>query len=395
MRKSFFMTMAILLAAPAQQAVSQIRDRQAFEQFSRQIASMSSWYGESDQKPGVSAAQLSQAVISGLKQGTYDSVIFGETHGDAQEQGAAKLIIGDILQQKTVGAFLEEACDVEGNAMASALESDGDGARKFYKVNIFGSGDPSAAAEGGWSILKTSSWVGIFQPTEQLIGAKVPILLMKNQFNPESDIQAALKAAVSGVLITYSGSVHTSVRARDFVIETLKTSDMHWNDHVPGRPVIEQSLQRHQKKPVIIAMMEEAWILGRICDATLTSASDNVPLARLQANLEALQAAWQQAIAAFPAGNDIRFVQVPEQENFYIGITPAERRPLAVAAVLKVARMPEVAQWLGQQNIKSAYAGAFSMTCPGDASACSGFQVSLDKGTSDTFTKDIWLKDLP
>jgi hypothetical protein len=319
---AFAQDLSRLQVQPIQQTVQQIADHQTADRYSRLIAAQFSWYGEAEQKPGLDASQVAQAVLAGLKQGAYDAVEFGESHSNPLEQDAAQLIIKDILGGGVpVGAFLQEATQVQNS----------DGTQ----------GQP----------------VGIFAATEALSQAQVSLLLMKNQFDPGDDVDAGLKAAGAKMLITYSGSAHTSARMRDYIIDTLKDSDLGWGNIYPGRPVIEQTLRKRRKNPVIIAMQEESFVFGLILEANIKDASHNVTLDQWQANLAALQAAWDRTTATFQPATGIRFVQSGEQPNFYVGMAAGERRPLQLEAIEKVAQMPELKAWLGDKKVKGVSAG--------------------------------------
>jgi hypothetical protein len=219
---------------------------------------------------------------------------------------------------------------------------------------------------------------------------------MKNQFNPDKDVNAGLQTAGAKLLITYSGSAHTAVRMRDYIINTLKSADMGWGHTYPGRPVIEQTLQNRVKKPVIIAMADESYVFNRIITTQLKEASNNVSYEQWQTNLEALKTAWNMTMGSFQcSSSSIRFVQSDEQPGFYIGIADGERRPLGIEAIQKIAQMPEFLQWLGDKNIRSVDAGLFSTSpCPNDGTCCRGYSVSVRNGEQE-FNRSVCVTDLP
>lgn len=325
----------------------------------REIAAKFDWYGKAELKPGLTDAQLAQAVVEGIKRGTCDTVVFGESHGNLHEQNSALLIMKRILDDGIpVGAFTQESTQQQ-------------------KV-------------GG-----TKTPLGIFTDVSQLTQARVPVLFMQNHFNPDKDIKTALKAAGAKLLITYTGTAHTSVRMRDYILNTLKVTDMGWNNAYPGRPVIEQVLQRHDRKPVVIAMNEEESVFNQILSLQLKEASTNVSYEQLQTNLQALRAAWEQTVGAFQSPSGIRYVQAAEQPNFYVGIAAGERRPMGLEAVLKVAQLPEFRQWLGGKTVQSAYAGKYSASAcsPGIACCLLGYSVSM-QSNGQTFDKNVCATDL-
>ncbi|MFA6003984.1 MAG: hypothetical protein WC881_07940, partial [Elusimicrobiota bacterium] len=243
----FFQDISQIRIQPVQQAAQDIADHQVFDKFLRQITDGFGWYGQAEQQPGLDSADLAGIAIQGLKQGAYDAVVFGESHNDFKEQAAAAHIISGILGSGVrVGAFLQEASDVAD---------------------------------------KRDQAVGIFPATESLAQARVPILLMNNQYHPAPDVDRGLRAAGSKVLIAYSGTVHTSVRMRDYIIDTLHDPDLGWGQTWPGRPVIEQALQNRRRKPLIIAMADEEFVFSLLLGSVIKTASDNVALEQWRSNL--------------------------------------------------------------------------------------------------------------
>ncbi|MFA6004451.1 MAG: hypothetical protein WC881_10320, partial [Elusimicrobiota bacterium] len=118
-------------------------------------------------------------------------------------------------------------------------------------------------------------------------------------------------------------------------------------------------------------------------------------LEQWRSNLAAAQSAWEQAVAAFRTADGMRFVSVPEQSNFYVGIAGAQRRPWPVESLRKVAGMPEFAQWLGAARIQAVNACMFAMTpCPPEAPCCFGYEVSVYKTASEPFRSSVCAKDL-
>ncbi len=349
---------------PIQRAAAQIAEHQLVDKYLRLLGAQFSWYGQAEQQNAMDAAALSREIVAGLRQGTYDAVELGESHSNPTEQKAAQSIVGAILDGGvSVGDFLQEATSV-----------------------VVGSGKNTKPGEP----------YGIFPYTEPLVAAHVAVTLMKDQFNPGDDVKAGLKAAGPKILITYTGAAHTSARMRDYIIETLKDSDLSWGKIYPGRPVIEQALQKHHRKPVIIAMEEEPFVVDHVLGAAIKDSYQKASFEQWRANLAALQSAWDQATSGFKSSAQERFVRSSEQPNFYLGIAGGERRAFKLEAIEKIAALPELKAWLGDKKIKSADAGRFSSSeCPADGSCCAGWQVTIDKGSKDKFSRTACERDLP
>ena len=312
------------------------------DKIAKKINDQLGWYGELDRETGISAAQMSKIAVDGLKNGTYDAVIMGESHGNPIEQSAAHLILGSILSSGVhVGAFMAEATTVQNGAPISLLS------------------------------------------TEQFTKAKVPTALFDNQFNPEADIERGLKMAGSRIFITYTGSSHTSIAMRNYSQESLKESDLGWNKIYPGRPTVEQSILKHHKLPIIIAMREESSVLDWIEYSAIAQTSKNTTLAAFKENLAALKIAWDQSVSQFAPRTTIGFIPSPEQSNLYLGITPTDRRPLEIEALIKAANTPELSQWLGNKKILSAESNLVSNCSPKSSFCCQAAQIYIYSGKNE------------
>ncbi len=338
----------------AAQAAGDIARRRSRGRYLKLIGSRLSWYGRAAAQPGWGVSELSRAVVSSLKSGEADCLVLGESHSDLLERQTAQTLLAALLDAGIpLGAFLQEASTV----------MDSEGRR----------GEPE----------------GIFALTGRLEGERVPLILMANQFNPDRDVEKGLKASEGKVLVTYSGSAHTSGLMRDLIIETLKLPDMSWGRLVPGRPVIERSLRRRGKKPVIVAMAREAQVFGAIESAVLAETAEGASLEAWREELAAAESAWNEVFAAFPPASAVRFAPVPEQEGFFIGMSPADRRPLGLGAALKVAGSEEFAGWLGGGRVEAV--SVYPVSWPCAEGACRGFEVSVGKGGSERFRRRVEL----
>jgi len=272
-------------------------------------AQLDEWLGifhQLELQPAMGLAAMSAEVVGGLNSGAYNGVILGESHGTQPEIAAGLKIIKDILAARGIGAFSREK--------------------------------------------------EIFPTIDFLEAQGVPVLTMKNQFKPEPDVLAGLKAAGGKLLVTYTGHAHTAIRLKDYFLFTLMEGKT-WG-YVPGGKdmiTVENVFLNEQKKPVIVAMMTEARVLRRIEQLFLrkfigeagSSCEDYL------GNLRSLKTLWDSKILQYPAhAEDIYFVRSPQQANLFVGITPGDRRPVAVDAVLQALSLPEFAAWLGADMIK-------------------------------------------
>lgn len=264
------------------------------------------WYDVMERQPGVGAAAMSAAVVAGLTSGRYTGLILGESHGVNAEDAAGRLIVGDALSAGLpIGAFLREEY--------------------------------------------------LFPHTKGLDAARVPVLTYKNQFKPEDDVRAGLKAAGGKLLISYTGCAHTSVALKDFFLYSLEEGKTwHYERGKHDMPTVEESFRQHGKRPLIVAMVNEETVLSMIQQLFLKSLSDGTDRPRLSADLDAVLGAWNEQMAAYPRRpGPIAFVRSPDQPELYAGLTPSERRAFELEAVRRVLDLPELAAWLGGGAIKS------------------------------------------
>jgi len=258
-------------------------------------------------QPAMDLAAMSGEVVLGLAGGTYNGVILGESHGTQPEITAGIRIVKDVLAARGIGAFSREK--------------------------------------------------ETFPAIDFLAAKNVPVLTFKNQFKPEPDVQAGLKAAGKKILVTYTGHAHTAVRLKNYFLFTLLEGKP-WG-YVPGGKdmvTVEDSFLKEQKNPVIVAMLTEARVLRRVEQMFLRKFIGEAGISAQEyfKNLQTLRNLWEAKVMQYPShAQDIYFVRSPEQANLFVGITPGERRPVAVDAVLQVLPLPEFSAWLGGEKIKT------------------------------------------
>jgi len=329
---------AVSVSPGVTQAARRIKINVKAEAYAADLRKLLGWYGQADEQSGLDPAAMSRVAVQGLTKGTYDGVIFGESHGNKTEQAAARLIIGNILASGVkVGDFMSEATQVQG-------------------------GKP----EGLYS-------------AAQFAQAGIPAGLFANQFNPEPDVARGLKAAGAGLLITYTGAAHTCPMMRDLIYQTFKESDLHWEKYFPGRPTVAQSFARHHKRPIIMAMVEESDPLDWIQYLLREDAFKDVGLAEFRENLQALEKGWNEVAGSFAARQGEGFIQAPGQSNLYLGIAPTDRRPLALEALDRATADPAFAAWLGSQKIQNLSLGP-QTTCDAAGACRTIYQIYVYSG---------------
>jgi hypothetical protein len=251
-------------------------------------------------------AGMSREITAGLAAGRYNGVILGETHGVQAEFDAGITLTKDILRAHGIGAFSREH-------------------------NLF--------------------------PDDGFLGAAgVPVLTMKNQFKPEPDVNAGLGAARGRLLVTYTGHVHTAVKLKNyFVFTLLEGRPFGYSPGGKDMPTVEEAFIKAGKRPVIAAMLSEERVLRRVEQLFLRKfipADGAVPAEFLQ-NLRLLRGLWAEKVEAAPQGpGPIYFVRSPEQDNLFAGLTPGDRRPLAVGAVLEALDNAEFLAWAGADRLR-------------------------------------------
>ncbi|HNW45378.1 MAG TPA: hypothetical protein PKI19_12810 [Elusimicrobiales bacterium] len=273
-------------------------------------ARLDQWLGLFDRlelQPALDLAAVTAQVTRGLDSGTYNGVILGESHGTQPEINAGIFLTKAVLAARGIGAFSRE--------------------RETFPTIDF---------------LETQG---------------VPVLTFKNQFKPVPDVQAGLAAAGGRPLVTYTGHAHTSVRLKNYFLFTLLEGKP-WG-YVPGGKdmvTVEDAFLGERKKPVIVAMVTEARVLRRVEQLFLREfiGEAGVSGTGYYESLRALRRLWENKVMRYPEhAEDIYFVRSPEQDNLFVGITPGERKPLAIDAVLQVLPLPEFKAWLGEDKLKT------------------------------------------
>lgn len=301
---SFFQSLeAGRLALPIQAFARDVEDRRIAQQLSAYL----DWYDLMERQPAVDAAAMAATIATGLKSGAYTALILGESHGvDAEEQASQRLVGAALDSGVTIGAFLREE--------------------------------------------------NLYPNTQPLAARHIPVLTYKNQFKPEDDVKAGLKAAGKGLLISYSGCAHTADTIKDFFLYTLEEGKTwHYEKGKHDMPTIEESFLRHHKQPLIVAMSAEETILDKVQSLFLKGlVGEGTDAERLKGDFDALLAAWARQMAAYaPRTDPIVFARSPVQPNLYAGLTPTERRAFQIEAARKVLGLPKLTAWLGSDTIKS------------------------------------------
>jgi hypothetical protein len=179
------------------------------------------------------------------------------------------------------------------------------------------------------------------------------VLTYRNQFVPEPDLAKALDKAGRGLVISYTGAAHTAKPPKDYFLYTLLEGL--WAGYGPGKkdmPTVEDSLDRRGRAPLIVAMLAEQHVVGRIQQmllADIVAASPDLPA--LRSNVDSVLDLWARRFAQWPPREALAFAQDPRQPNVYVGMTPADRRPLELVAVARVLADPDLPAWLGPSRV--------------------------------------------
>lgn len=274
---------------------------------SAQLDELLGVFDQLELQPAMGLPALSLEVARGLDSGAYDGVIMGESHDTRPEINAGIVIVKDILAARGIGAFSREK--------------------------------------------------NLFPTTDFLEAQGVPVLTFSNQFKPDPDVRAGLKAARKKPLVTYTGYAHTATKLKNYVFYTLLWGKP-WGYVSGGRdmPTVEESFLAAHKKPVIISMVAEELVLRRIGELFLNRliAEGGASGQEYLENLRTLRSLWKNKVMRYPVRvEEISFARFPGQDNLFVGITPGDRRPVIVDAVLQVLPLPEFAPWLGGDRIKS------------------------------------------
>jgi hypothetical protein len=283
------------------------------------------WLGPYDAAmaaPGLDPAAMARTAADGIGAGRFDALILGESHGDASEQGAAGLILRAVAASpRPFGAVIFENTDVINNATG------------------------------------VHSTQYIFPDTAWLKPAGIEALGYKNHFTPEADLREALKAAGARPLASYTGSAHSAKRVKDYIMYTLGE---HLGPYGRGLDMttVEDVLRGRGRKPLIVSMITESFLVQHIQPLMIKAALDSEDrLPGLLAELDAAAKAWDARFQAYPPAAALRFVASAEQSGLFLGMTPVDRRPAQLNALLETLRAPELAVWLGSRKLKSLEAG--------------------------------------
>lgn len=270
---------------------------------------------------GLDSAGMAREAAADLGAGKHDALILGESHGIPAEQEAAGLILRAVTAARPIGAVLFENTDIVNHAT---------GARSTKYL------------------LDDTAW---------LKPAGIETLGYLAHFTPGPDLRAGLKAAAGRLLVSYTGSAHSGKRVKDYIMYTLGETFGPYGRGI-DMTTVEDVLRAERRKPLIIAMVSELFILGhveRLVIREVVKSEDRLEGAL--AELDAAAKAWDGRVEAYPAASELRFVASAEQSGLFLGMAPADRRPGQLNALLETLRAPDFAVWLGGRKIKSLEAG--------------------------------------
>ena len=285
---------AAVEAAPARLGLEDVAARLLGARQADALGRWLGWYGALEARPALSTAELAARLRDELASGRADALVLGESHGVPEEEAAAPVLVASALGcGRRVGAFWREE-------------------------NLY----PDVSA---------------------LTAAGVPVATYANQFKPDADVKRALKAARGGIVVSYTGSAHTSVPLKDYFMFALETAAP-W--HMKDMRTVAQALSDRGRKPVVAAMVCEDFVWGQIQYLFLQALSRPKPRREaLIAGLRAVIGAWRTRVEALPARpGPVSFSQDPSS-GVWLGITPADRKPYRLLGALKALSSPQAAAW--------------------------------------------------
>ncbi len=284
------------------------------------------WYGALEAQPTATAGELARTVGASLASGRYGAFVLGESHGVPAEEDAAKVLVGAALAAAPVGAFLREEY--------------------------------------------------LYPDTAALDARGVPVLTYANQFKPDADVEKGLARAGRALLVSYTGCAHTAPQLKDYSLTALdERSTWHWP---PGKDMktVRQSLEQRGRRALVVAMMSEEYVWGRIQYLFLRQLAGRKPTReQFLAGADAALAAWHARVEALPRRSEpIVFARDPSDPDLWLGMTPFERSPMQLLAARAVVASDEAAAWLGGQRIALVESLRFSSGAP-DGSVTHGYDV--------------------
>lgn len=270
-----------------------------------QLSKWLGWYGQMERGPKLTTAQVRAEIGALLRSGAYGALLLGESHSEDSEIAAAHEFLEEAFAARPVGAFVRE--------------------------------------EYTWS------------DEAFLTSRGVPLLTYKNQFKPDADVEKADRVAREKLLVSYSGASHSSDRMKDYSLWTLEEYRT-WG-YKPGQTdmrTIERSVSDRGRKPVIVSMIVEEYPWRRIQMLFLRRLVEPKPaLPDLGAALSGVIDAWRAQVETLPVTpGPISFVKDPTHDALWLGISPADRRPLALLACAKVLALPEAAAFAGATPVR-------------------------------------------
>lgn len=300
----------------------------------RRLGPFASWMS----LPGFTASQMSAEIRSRLRSGQARDLVMGESHAVDEELASGRLFMKELLDEGfKLKALLREKHTYED---ASDVEARG-----------------------------------------------LKVLTMRNQFRPAPDVDAALRER-GRILAAYSGNVHTADRLSAYFVKTLEDGRT-WGGK--DMPTVEGALLDRRRKPVIVAMMPEWQFLEKIMRLSVRDMLADAPaLPDLVQRLEAFCSVWTSRLGRGVNGS-LRFIQTPEQDNLFIGLTPSERSPVMLEEALKVLKRPDVSAWAGADPIR--LVESLRGTHPNEADqVCTFHEIHLHKKSGEKLSRRIYLE---
>lgn len=275
------------------------------EELSRRLDGLLGMFDALLRQPGFAADEMSRKIRAGFAASEYKGLVLGESHSVPHEIASGERFIREAVADGRVGLFLKE--------------------RNTFKAE------------------------------DILEDAGIVVKVMSNQFAPVDDVKKGVKKARPRFLAVYAGHAHTCDRLKDYLLYTLlEGRRFGYGRGGKDMPTIEDGFKKSRKRPVIVAMMTEERILRVIRGRFLKEAvGDGTDLATLVGRLELTRDVWRERLTAYPPRlGPIYFVEDPDQDNLFYGLTPSGRDTPDISAALDVLGGADLAAWLGGSRIR-------------------------------------------
>ena len=214
----------------------------------------------------------------------------------------------------------------------------------------------------------------------------VPVTTFRTPFSPAPELKAALASSKPGLVAAYAGHAHTATVLKDYILKTL---EMRKILHLPDMPTIEDAYESTGRSPLIVALIAEDSMLGRVERLFIRELSaEKLTLEETLVRLEALRSAWMYRVPQGAPALPLRFLPFPGEKNLFVGLRAASRTPEELDALIEVMSTPSATLWAGSEEL-SGFECLYSAVGRPNAAPLVTYTVVLKKGGSE------YRKELP